>query len=646
MAAFQFPEMGNVLLDCHKMTMGTLPQQVFALSLSDNVIEDMIKCYQDGQDIELSLGSNPSFTYGSNSIPVPPTPDSYIFDLFTTSPDRLRKAAKFPNPTMPILKSTNSKNGSIRTVKMPVEKVTKSGATKPAPTTKGSKANNKLHKNALSSTTPRSLPTSPALSGLASPSLNPLSVSQQAVVRAKEQRFPIVHELAVREQTEEYLFSKWSGSRDDFRAALEKAADYNASHNTWKLKKNIWKELDVYNYDYMSQDDRQIAIDNAVKQYDRIRLAVSDPEWQKLLPVEERGKGKCLSKLQANIVAKAPAPTTNAPKIKVQKAEGSQESGGSTDEVPAKPRGNNVFSGGRMPGKKAPPIKAKSKTTPAKLAAKPATKEKRVLSQAYITNSDEEASDDDEPISKGRLAPNSTSVTSLKSSKLVSKPKPANSSLRTKPMTSISGSTKRPRDEDDSSSSSGAPMIKKRASTKEQASSVIRAPINKITSNTTSKKHRASDASSHSRPTAPNAGAAPTKAKSTSPNKSSPLASSPPTNASDFEGDGETPPPPPSRRLAPGHSREPSTSSIPGKRRPIYEDGEESRRFKKSRVSNTVVEMAKKFRRTYEKYESLHKELSHLENPPEERVARLVEMRTELENWKKEIYEEVKSEKT
>lgn len=37
----------------------TLPPQAFAVQLSDNVIENMIKCVQDGGDLSLDLGSDP-----------------------------------------------------------------------------------------------------------------------------------------------------------------------------------------------------------------------------------------------------------------------------------------------------------------------------------------------------------------------------------------------------------------------------------------------------------------------------------------------------------------------------------------------------------------------------------------------------------
>jgi RNA polymerase II elongation factor ELL len=43
----------------------SLPSQAFALTLSDVLIEDMIKCVQNGDGIQLSLGANPV------SLPIP-----------------------------------------------------------------------------------------------------------------------------------------------------------------------------------------------------------------------------------------------------------------------------------------------------------------------------------------------------------------------------------------------------------------------------------------------------------------------------------------------------------------------------------------------------------------------------------------------
>ncbi|KKF94490.1 hypothetical protein CFO_g3155 [Ceratocystis platani] len=120
--------------------------------------------------------------------------------------------------------------------------------------------------------------------------------------RNKLQRVMVVHELAVRDQATEYLREKWTGKMEEFDAALHKAAEFDSTSKTWSLAKNYWKELDVWNYDYDSEQERQEAINNAISKYDRMRLSPNQDEWQRLLPADERGKGKCLSRIQANLM--------------------------------------------------------------------------------------------------------------------------------------------------------------------------------------------------------------------------------------------------------------------------------------------------------------------------------------------------------
>jgi RNA polymerase II elongation factor ELL len=76
--------------------------------------------------------------------------------------------------------------------------------------------------------------------------------------------------------------------------------------NEYHLYDRSYKDLDVWVFPYKSQSDRDAAIDNAVKAYDRLRIAKEDDLWQKLLPEEERGQGKVLSRLQLKRVEMTP----------------------------------------------------------------------------------------------------------------------------------------------------------------------------------------------------------------------------------------------------------------------------------------------------------------------------------------------------
>lgn len=103
----------------------SLPSQAFAVTLSDNVIEDMIKCVQNGDGIQLALGANPvssqnllsqrfqawrfgscfrmlmcpcqTLLFGSKSHAIEPPSDSNPYDLYLTRPfESTRTAEKIP----------------------------------------------------------------------------------------------------------------------------------------------------------------------------------------------------------------------------------------------------------------------------------------------------------------------------------------------------------------------------------------------------------------------------------------------------------------------------------------------------------------------------------------------------------------------
>jgi RNA polymerase II elongation factor ELL len=56
--SLKIPDHG-LQLECSAKSSAGLPLQAFAISLSDGDLENMIACVQNGQDIQLSLGSTP-----------------------------------------------------------------------------------------------------------------------------------------------------------------------------------------------------------------------------------------------------------------------------------------------------------------------------------------------------------------------------------------------------------------------------------------------------------------------------------------------------------------------------------------------------------------------------------------------------------
>jgi RNA polymerase II elongation factor ELL len=547
------------------------------------------------------------------------------------------------------------------------------------------------------SSLPTSHPGSPALSGIGSPSLGPTSGSQ-AQDKVKKLRFPLIHELAVGPRAFDELLAKWDGGNEaDLHTHVEKVAHFDDSLQKWALNKPYWKELDVYAYPYDKDEDRHKAIDNAIKHYDKVlRLSVSDPLWQKLLPKEERGKGKCLSRVQAAI---ANGPIAPAPKISIQKAEASspsvdseREDSGSSSNKKAKggepmARSNSGNKTKKMseaqaqakrlmsnkPSSKPSSAKSSPKVSPTKPAPKAAAgKGGRVLSKEFISDSDSDSTSEEVPLSKTtgttaatnkeqrlkeladnlkakpkpKLAERATEkpkpvekardVPAPKPKPAAAKPAPASKvmdSIRAEVVAKPVRPAKRSRDEDDDSSSSGTPLSK-RFKAQDQAPSKPQP---------TQTKHRKSDASQNSRGSS--SAVSSTKVK-TSPVKSSPLASSPPTNASDMD---------PADRYSTDtrETREMRDTIVASKKRklePTYHEKNDTSdssnsakrtKYRDSDLPPGVREQAVKFKSYYARYEALHRELTALEDPPENRVADLVDMHQRLSRMKQKIRDKV-----
>ncbi|KAG6108794.1 hypothetical protein E4U13_006302 [Claviceps humidiphila] len=644
-----------------------LPSQGFVLTLNDDIVEQLMRSHEREENIEIQLGKTPTLLYGSHSFQIPRDDqgaDGRLagLDLYLTKPfqssrtaERVPSSAYLFNKTPSPRTATGPKKAAAQTSKREATSASKEVATKKKPAVSsraasstslksdietlqnglaahdaardrarvvgklptGGKGRGKLLCNSYVPSASKAMSTSPAVKPTSAPQI---TATQQVMERKKEQRSILVHELALAAQTTEQLKSKWTGKDEDFQSTLEKTAQYDAASRKWTMKQPWWKELNVWNYNYATQDDRQTVIDNAVRQYDRLRLSASEKEWQLLLPKAERGKGKCLSRLQANI---AKGPPQQASKTKVHKTDDTR--GTKDDAAAGSPNGDKPKAGGeslsqskasslpakakKSTGQETQPKKllsnARSKTTAAKTSPpkpkQPSAKvvdknDKRVLSAAIVENSD--SSEGEAPAAKSKPAARKAKDTVV----VATRPSAASREPAKKQQ-----AVKRPRDDSDSSSSSGTPLSKRIKATKQ----ALPAP---------KPRAQATKATSRSQAARLPSSAYGSKNKSTCPRKSSPLASSPPTNASDLE-DEETPPASNKRKAE--VEGKPTTGS---KRRAV------------ENVPADVLNKAHKFKICYQKYQALHYEIEALDDPPREKVANLVEMRSHLEVLKKDIY--------
>jgi RNA polymerase II elongation factor ELL len=672
MNSLKIPNNGLMLKASAGRDVGPLPPQAFAISLNDNVIEGMIKCVQNGEDISLALGAKPTFLYGTKTHRISQPSDPTPLDLFITKPfESTQEAYQLPL-TMGIFNKPNkflakakaeAKVRSERIVSSSKEPTEKASAPQPGNASSSSNLDSDIEalqndlkrrdaakgrsvivaglppsRKSAKSAKPtffstngnRSMSTSPALKPVGSPSPNPLSAAEQAVERAKQGRRALIHELAVQDRSSEHLQAKYEGSPETFKSALSKVAHVDAETKEWKMVPTYWKELDPYMYDYESEQDRQKAIENAIRQFDKQRLSPSEPQWQKLLPKEQRGKGICLSRLQGKLAG-------STPMIRVQKAEDSSSSKDDADtnsdkvksggEAMSRSNSNPLPKQKKLTGHQAQAkrLLSNSKTkvaapkvspTKVKPAVPNVTKPNggsRVLSKEIISDSDSSGEDAAPTQPKTKLAETKNRPKMAVTAKSTAKPaeKPVERSITAKPKAAVANrdstqkmAAKRQRDDDDSSSSSGTPLSK-RLKTK--------TPLPSQQQQQQQLKSRPADVRQAPREAV--------KPKTTSPAKSSPLASSPPTNASDFSSDDR-----------------PMQSRPPVSKKRKADDAVAGPAAKRQVVSAEVVSQAHKFKRYYSQYEALHHEISSLDNPPRDKLADLNDMRERLQMMKEEIY--------
>lgn len=175
--------------------------------------------------------------------------------------------------------------------------------------------------------TTRSMPTSPAIGATTTPSLRESTSTSHPLPNTKSPksqaiRLALVHLLAVRPVSAEWIAQKLACSQSDVFTVLRKVGkQYSPDETKWDLTDRTFKELDLWEFKYSDKGDRQLAIDRSISAFDRMRLSPEDQIWQMLFPKKDRGKGRTLSNL--NHLHKGPIHQTTTPRIHVQHPEDS-----------------------------------------------------------------------------------------------------------------------------------------------------------------------------------------------------------------------------------------------------------------------------------------------------------------------------------
>ena len=432
------------------------------------------------------------------------------------------------------------------------------GVKKPAPKA-GSLAflNKSKHSRLFNNATTRSMPSSPSLAATRSPlphTAAPTSVPtstptiDEKARKMQALRTPLLHLLAVRPVSEKFLAQTTGSSKEECLALLDKVGKpARLDPSKWDLSDRTFKELDIWKFNYGSEDDRQSAIDRAISAFDRMRLSREDKLWQKLLPNEERGKGKILSKLQLHT-----GPRGNTPRIQVEATNGNVEdhNGGDSDDdnrkrrlVPSdaeRSRSQDPIKKRKVSEKEAQSKRLLSKnprkaqqTTSAKTTTTTNTKEAKKIKpavkkgekKAVITaKSTEFVHDSDEEEDINAFSP-SNKPTVFENTGRPGQKAPKKTDAVASPQ---------PRGLASKASGAKANTKNKKTLTNAQAKRAVEKPVSSSTASSSTSHSRSSSQTS-----VPMQKTLSRQRTTSSPHKPSPLGSSPPTNASDLEHDGK-----------------------------------------------------------------------------------------------------------
>jgi len=577
----------------------TSAAQVMHLEMSNDILDDLLACIRKGRAPQVLFGKTPLIKYDGKSHELHTKPEKFRYELYRENQENEGEPWEFNgliNHSLSIQHVQEASAGTDRALEalkntmasIEQEREARKAAIS-TPESRPMKAMSKAqsratHLKPLLAGSGRSTPGSPSFGSSTPAHLRPpptsagLDMPFDIAIRK-----PLVHLLAV--QPLPYLKIRRTVGTNPKKILEKVAKPTGKGDEEWALLDRAYKELDVFEFKY-SEEDRQAAIENAIRAFDRMRLPKDDPLWQKLLPKADRGKGITLSKLALKDPAKMSTPTVKAQSINKK-----------TDFLTQKKKDQKKpEKEGAAKAKKAKEGAMEEKPRAMKSAAESSTRTPKV----------EPRRDRDRHAAPKRAEDNGRSPAGKQT-----KPSAAAKGLLNKPKNLSPLGVSPPVNASDFDD--GHPVHKRlsaatspRSSAKRKADDINGAPSTSATSNKRPHIDSQSSSSSEERPV---------KAAKTVPTKSVPTSSN---KTNGLNGHGHA-----NGRVSPGDSDSSSSSGGP----PLRLSWRQS------------LDMARKFNIYYERYKKLYIELSESDTPPtEKKREELLEMHKRLEKMKRDVH--------
>lgn len=340
MAQLSIPPEGLELLQSHGDEQPKRARtQILRLDLARKTTDQILESLRNKGRVQLHFGKKLTLHFGKTAIPLDATRDAFPSELYKQDKGsngplyfagkishllEIQQAKEATSKTDSALaalenslKSIKEQKASNETSFVRNQKEMKElnrkqhvGSHKPSPLLSASD----MHKGRLMDGNARSVPGSPSFAAAWTSRPTPTSAPMLSSFPQAENKvkldaisIPLLHILAVRPMTPALVSKMLRAPLVDCEKLIHKFARDTRDVNGFKeLKEKSYRELDVWKFPYKTQGDRQKAIDHAVQAFDRMRIEKKDQLWQMLLPEEERGKGKVLSKLNFDRPVVAP----------------------------------------------------------------------------------------------------------------------------------------------------------------------------------------------------------------------------------------------------------------------------------------------------------------------------------------------------
>ncbi|OCL02008.1 hypothetical protein AOQ84DRAFT_305585 [Glonium stellatum] len=335
--------------------------QVMQLEMTQSVVDELLQCVRSGKPPQILFGRAPQLKYGDKVHVLQTTSESLRYELYqsTESDDDDHLAfAGLINHSLAVQKAEQVTAGvdtALETLKNSMAALSEAKEANktivhdasPIPSShrrfpsKSFRPQQHLKQSSSVSSPLRSAPSSPATMSLSQSSMKAAPTSQPNIQAdsLRALRVPLIHLLAIEPRNLNWISRKTRGKINDCKEILGKIAKPGSTDSSWHLSDKAYKELDPWKFPYPSPEDRQKAIDSAIKAFDRLRLAKDDKLWQILLPKQERGKGKVLSRLNVT----APSQKSATPLQKISKlTEKKAVAGAKTEEKDSEREGKKV----------------------------------------------------------------------------------------------------------------------------------------------------------------------------------------------------------------------------------------------------------------------------------------------------------------